>query len=219
MTNEAKKLARAILSRIREREGSANKTKLLKLLYLADLENYRAEGRTITGFDWIFFHYGPWAAEYDALLDQLTAEHAIEADKWASSDLEGVSLRIAQPASLGELIKSTTALLRVQRYIDIWADRSVPSLLDYVYFETEPMSGADKGDKLDFAKIHKDPPLMYRRKPSGEEQGKITALRRKFSARRTALDDQREKAQKQFTEGPHDQIFIDAIATLNTDDL
>jgi hypothetical protein len=218
MTNEAKKLARAILSRIREREGSANKTKLLKLLYLADLENYRTEGRTITGFDWIFFHYGPWAAEYDALLDQLTAEHAIEADKWASSDLEGVNLRIAEPANLGEVIKPTTALFRVQRYIDIWAIGSVSSLLDYVYFETEPMSGADKGTKLDFAKIRKDPPSMYRRKSSGEEQGKIIALRKKFSARREVLDGQREKTQKQFAEGPHDQIFIDAIATLNSDD-
>jgi hypothetical protein len=219
MTPEAKKLARALLTRIRERDGTANKTKLLKLLYLADLENYRAEGRTITGFDWVFFHYGPWAAEYDGLLDQLTAENAIVAEKWAASDIEGVRLKIGEPVGLGEVIKSTSALLRVQRYVDVWADKSVSSLLDYVYFETEPMSEAEKGKRLDFGKIQKDPPALYRRTPSGSNPRQIQALKDRFTATRLSLEKERAKAQGQFKEGPRDQAFIDALAILNADDV
>ena len=53
-------------------EGSyVTKTKLLKLLYLFDVEYYRAHRETFTGFGWKFFHLGPWAAEFDPALDEL----------------------------------------------------------------------------------------------------------------------------------------------------
>ena len=55
MKPQARELTLGILTRIKEREGTANKTKLLKLLYLADIEQYRATGETVTGFDWIFY--------------------------------------------------------------------------------------------------------------------------------------------------------------------
>jgi hypothetical protein len=84
MKPQAKELALAILTRIGEREGTANKTKLLKLMYLADIEYYRATGETLTGFDWLFFLYGPWATKYDALLEQLDAEGTINLEKWST---------------------------------------------------------------------------------------------------------------------------------------
>ena len=45
----------------REVEGTANKTKLLKLLYLTDIEFFRAAEQPLTGFDWIYYLYGPWS--------------------------------------------------------------------------------------------------------------------------------------------------------------
>src|SRR5260370_23010379 len=41
----------ALLTRVKERGGNANKTKLLKLLYPADIEHFRKHGETLTGFD------------------------------------------------------------------------------------------------------------------------------------------------------------------------
>ena len=71
MKPEAKDLALAILTRIREQGGSCNRTKLLKLLYLSDIEHFRGARETVTGFDWLFYLYGPWAREYDELLTSL----------------------------------------------------------------------------------------------------------------------------------------------------
>lgn len=50
------------------------KTKLLKLLYLFDIEYYRAHQQTFTSFGWKFFHLGPWATEFDPALDELVAK-------------------------------------------------------------------------------------------------------------------------------------------------
>jgi len=47
------------------------KTKLLKLLYLFDVEYYRVHRQTFTGFGWKFLSSWPWAAEFDPALDDL----------------------------------------------------------------------------------------------------------------------------------------------------
>src|SRR6266481_478389 len=90
MKPEAKSAILGILTRVSERDGSANKTKLLKLLYLADIEHYRRTDETLTGFDWIFYFYGLWAPQYDALLSQLEAEGALRREVWAAAgEFEG----------------------------------------------------------------------------------------------------------------------------------
>lgn len=217
MTPDAKALVRAVLTRVRDREGSAGKTKLLKFLYLADIENFRTTRQTITGFDWIFFHFGPWAAEYDKVLDQLAAEGAIEVEKWARSDVEGASIRVKEPLDLGQVIKPTVALYRAQRYIDTWADKGIPTLLDYVYFETEPMAEAQKGAKLDFSKVHREAPILYRRTPGTTDHKALRSIREKFAAHRDHLDEKR-KSQAQYSGAPLDEVFAEAMSALDSED-
>jgi hypothetical protein len=77
MNSEASEIALAILSRVQEKHVFVNKTKLLKLLYLVDIEHYRRFGKTLTEFDWKFYLYGPWTAEYDGLLEGLQQRNAI----------------------------------------------------------------------------------------------------------------------------------------------
>ena len=180
MKPQAKDLALAILTRIEEREGTANKTKLLKLLYLADIENFRATGQTLTGFDWIFYMYGPWSSEYDRLLEQLQAEGAVDVEKWATTGVEGERITAKERVPLKKLQLPTEAFFRTRRQVDTWADRGVSRLLDYVYFETEPMDGAEKMQPLDFSKVPKQAPQLYRRTSSGTEPSALKRLRRKI---------------------------------------
>src|ERR1700674_5342885 len=66
-------------------EGSyVTKTKLLKLLYLFDVEYYRQHRFTFTGFGWKFFHLGPWAAEYDPTLSRLLS-HGVLSEQFSNS--------------------------------------------------------------------------------------------------------------------------------------
>ena len=59
-TSSIEKLMIAIVSWAVEQGSYITKTKLLKLLYLFDVEYYRVHRRTFTGFSWKFFHLGPW---------------------------------------------------------------------------------------------------------------------------------------------------------------
>lgn len=208
MKPQAKDLALAILTRIEEREGSANKTKLLKLMYLADIENYRAKGETLTGFDWLFFLYGPWATEYDALLEQLDSEGSIGLEKWSTGTVEGERISARTQVPLDRVGLSTEAYFRTQRQIDTWADSGIPKLLDYVYFQTEPMQNAEKMKPLDFTKISKEPPTLYRRLSSGTAPGEIRRLRRRF------LEPRSQGIGEPFSyqSAPYDEAFLDAMS-------
>jgi hypothetical protein len=55
----------AVLTYARAKGGYTTKTKLLKLLYLLDIEAFRKQRSTLTGFRWIFYKYGPWTYNRD----------------------------------------------------------------------------------------------------------------------------------------------------------
>jgi hypothetical protein len=71
----AARLFAAIVSFVQERGSYVTKTKLLKLLYLFDVEYFRAHRKIFTGLKWKFFHLGPWAAEYDWSITRLLSMH------------------------------------------------------------------------------------------------------------------------------------------------
>lgn len=215
MKPEAKALAVAILTRIKEREGSANKTKLLKLLYLADIEHYRKAGETLTGFDWMFYLYGPWANEYDELLKQLAAEGVLRSEGWAGGGLEGERLIPLESVDLGRTIRDNDVLFRTRRLVDVWADQGVPTLLDYVYFETEPMQGAEKMARLDFSKITREVPPLYRRTSSGADQGALKRLSRRIAEAREKLEAEIGQTTKTVKPPVYDDIYIAASEVLN----
>lgn len=212
MKPQARDLVLAVLTRIGEVEGTANKTKLLKLLYLCDIEYFRATGETFTGFDWIFFLYGPWAAEYDGLLKQLEVEGAIRLQAWAAAGVEGERISASQQSSLERVIPSADVFFRARRQIDTWADRAVPRLLDYVYFETEPMQGAVKMERLDFTKISKEPPHLYRRTKSGADAGTLRALRLKFAELSKNTAGQGAWEESSYAPGKLDEKYFAALA-------
>src|SRR6202171_810137 len=70
-------LIAGIATCIRESGGAPTKTKILKLLYLLDIESYRKTEATLTAFDWKFYRFGPWAASYDEALQAAVHENKI----------------------------------------------------------------------------------------------------------------------------------------------
>jgi hypothetical protein len=66
---------------------------------------------------------------------------------------------ITDPLDLGKVISDTDEYFRTKRMVDTFAALSTPELLDYVYFSTEPMEGAEKLQPLDFGKVSRSAPL------------------------------------------------------------
>jgi hypothetical protein len=147
------RLLQAILSRVRDREGYATKTKLVKYLYLIDLAAYRRSGQLLTGFTWVFHHYGPWAKEFEGLYEQAAQTEAIRIRPGTRPDLETEFVDTCERVELGEVIPEVGLELEARQLIDTWADRRLGEMLDHVYFQTEPMEGAERGERLDFGKV------------------------------------------------------------------
>lgn len=146
-----------VVARSREREITLNRTKLVKLLYLIDVERVRSGRQPLTGLEWKFFHYGPYAFE---LIDTLEAMEGSElvAQQWHDSAL----YRAAPGAPEGDDWYPATKSM-VDNVIRRFAALDLNELLDYVYFHTGPMVDAQRGRRLDLFLARDDPP--QRRQP------------------------------------------------------
>src|SRR6267378_7454276 len=107
-------LIAAVATFVRECGGATTKTKILKLLYLLDIESYRKTGATLTSFDWKFYRFGPWAASYDEAL-----QAAAQANKIAinapSADEGATFINPTEKLSLAEIFPNVVQELTAKR--------------------------------------------------------------------------------------------------------
>lgn len=212
MSNQLPELIIAIVSYITERGGSVTKTKLLKLLYLFDVEFYRAHGKTFTGFQWKYFHLGPWTKEFDPLLERVVASGSITEHLFERPDFDARFLRSDEPLNMKRVFgdfKDEAILIAV---LKTWGESSTGEILDYVYFRTEPMEYGVRNEPLDFSRILQHLPEPYKRPTSGKTDGEIKKMRREFSERITK---RLQSTDFQFTAPRYDEEFQDAMEKLD----
>jgi Antitoxin SocA-like, Panacea domain len=147
------------------------KTRLVKLLYLSELEYYRRTGRRLTSLDWKFYHFGPYAFS----LAQYIGDPDIDTLPFELPSLAG-----PESESLGTGVEHDVNVT-VADVVHTWGGADLNALLDYVYFETEPMASARRGDSLDFSSVVPAP--APRRLVVKLDEKKIDELRKKLAAR------------------------------------
>ena len=129
--------------------------RLIKFLYLADLYQARLkDGETITGFPWRFIYYGPYCSEAWQCIEKATEKGLILKETFTINfaqepDYHLFSCYAPEAEKLGNLFH-IGVLSQLQSAIKKFGDETA-LLLDYVYFETEPMKRVRKGDLLDFS--------------------------------------------------------------------
>jgi hypothetical protein len=197
-------------------EGSyVTKTKLLKLLYLLDVEYYRVHRTTFTGFRWKFFHLGPWAAEFDPTLEGLVAKGILFPQQSSNRDFETIFYKPAVPIDPREPFTNVKDEYILRGVLKNWGMRTTGEILDYVYFRTEPMEAGIRNAPLDFSGIQSERQPMYSKSSSGRTRADIQKLRTKFEAQQA----QRKASQNQpfaFTPPNYDEEYVNAMAKLET---
>jgi hypothetical protein len=139
-------------ARAEDRGISLHRTKLIKLLYLIDVECARSRRPSVTGLEWVFSHHGPHAEEVvDAVKGMLDIDLAMPT--WKENRLR----RGAPEAPNGESWPASTKGM-VDRVMDRFAAQTVDELLDHVYFHTGPMRGARRNRPLDMDRAREDQP-------------------------------------------------------------
>jgi hypothetical protein len=172
-------LLHVIVCKFRETHNHGiGRTRLIKLAYLADVFHKRLTGERLVKTAWIFWHYGPYVPEYPEILgspaflveDKGEYENILPAPNWSGS----------KPTADEEVAISRAMKL---------ADEDFNELLDFVYFDTEPMMNAsERGQPLNFDSVKPEEAYTVRRyvisKESQKEiRARLGALRAKRDGR------------------------------------
>jgi hypothetical protein len=214
MNPSIRQLIPAIVSYVTDHEGYLTKTKLLKLLYLFDVEYFRVYRRTFSGFKWKFFHLGPWTAEFAPVLQDLIKGGNLIESASARTDYETRFYRVPEHYELADLLKSYKDEAILKEILDVWGDRTTGEILDYVYFRTEPMELGSRNESLDFNKVAEQPPAKYVRSSSGIKSKDLQTQRERFEKERASRIEGR-KTDPFFTPPNYDDEFLGAIAKLD----
>ncbi len=186
-----------------------------KFLYLADLYHARiSQGKTLTGWPWAFVHFGPYCQEAMSAIDRAGKSDSFQVNEQPSKYDDKKDYRLfwmedvdEEPEVINRLDISVWS--KLQWAIQRWADDS-SGLLDYVYFETEPMIDAEPGELLDFGKARMpDPPKKIQMKKLSKK---------KVEEAKKAINELKERYKKAITlrpaQGPIDPLYLKAVRQL-----
>lgn len=172
-----KELCIAIINYVNEKDGTVTKTKLLKFLYLIDIEYFRIHKQLLTDFNWFYYKFGPYASEYENVYSEL-ANQDITVKTINNFEYEAQILEAKREKSLNITIDDVQLRLKVKSILDTWAKEPLAKILDYVYFDTGPMNDAQKNATLDFQLIDKEDKSFRITYPK-VSKAKINAIRAK----------------------------------------
>lgn len=194
--------------------------RLVKFLYLADLYHARiSRGKTLTGWPWAFVYFGPFCEQAKEAIDNAAKTGVVQFEEYPSKYDDEKDYRLfwvedtdGEPNVIDSI--PTYVWSKLQWAIQKWADDSF-GLLDYVYFETEPMLEAKRGGALDFTKAQM-PEVPKKVQMKKVPKAKIEEAKR-------AVDRLKEKYKNAIgsrpPQGPIDTLFLKAVNQLEGEDL
>ncbi len=179
-----------VITRLADMEATFGKTKLVKLLYLIDVEFYRTCTRTLTDFEWVFYHYGPYTHTIDSILKQLELDIPQE-DVVTTSGYKAKIFKTPKYLAMEftEFEKAASSLQKsiVDGVVNEWGLEDLNPILSHVYFHTEPMRDAHRGESLDFSNIHRSVLLSSSKKTQLTEEQHKDMLKRFVEAKKSHL--------------------------------
>ncbi len=220
MKDRYEDLVQAIVWYASNRGEKLTTLRLVKFLYLADLYNSRvSNGKTLTNWPWAFVYFGPWCKQVNEAIDNAAKNGLILAQEYPSNYNDAKDYRLFWVEDTKDEPKIIDALptyvwSKLQWAIQKWAD-DWSGLLDYVYFETEPMIETSPGALLDFSKsqipaARKKVEMKKIPKAKLEEAKKsIARLQEKYQNGISARPSQ----------GPTDTVYQEFVSKLEEEDL
>ena len=210
-----KPLIAYLIDQVRDQEGTLSKTALVKLVYLVDVEYWRRYGKSVSGLEWRFHHYGPYAAELDREIDDnpLFLVHGSRRTGYGFSPSPAWrEIQATFNTNYEPVVKSIA-----DGVVKQWGLENLDTILEYVYFETEPMQDAERGETLDFSKIQVEERSIQRELRLSFSDEFITDLRNRWDQRKKARNN--AEPGKEAPEEPlYDEIYQEALDTMSRDE-
>jgi antitoxin SocA-like protein len=135
-----------IADQLLDMEAQISTIRLIKLLYLIDLEYYKRHEETLTGIDWIYYSYGPYFFAVGDILRSASID--LDAQEVLTSSGKGITFKSLEEQNISKLVDFTTEQ-QINRIIKNWALEETSKILDFVY-NTPPIKLGKRGTPLDF---------------------------------------------------------------------
>lgn len=121
--------------------GKLGRTKLLKLVYLADIESRRFTKRPISDLQYRWYNHGPWDKRFHDYLDLMERSGWIEAERYQYRGGHGVLIKKLAGMTMN-LSPGESAIL--DYVISEYGQKERQELVEEIAYETEPMKDAVK---------------------------------------------------------------------------
>ncbi len=127
--------------------GKVPKTKLFKLIYLADFSNYYFTGKPISGEIYKNRPYGPVSDSLFALVDEMAEEGDISIDNGEVAKFHKLAV---DPIAIKYL--SDEELNVLKRVCDYWREKSTKEIKDFSHAQ-RPWFLTDEGEEIPYELI------------------------------------------------------------------
>lgn len=141
-----RKLLLYIIDQLQDMEAQISTIRLVKLLYLVDLEYYIHHRKTLTEIDWVYHYYGPYFFALDDILRSASID--LDAREVETTSGKGFTFRIFDGQDISKLVEYATEQ-QINRIIKKWALEDTATILKFVY-DTPPIKSGIRGTPLDF---------------------------------------------------------------------
>ncbi|MDP1713923.1 MAG: DUF4065 domain-containing protein [Anaerolineales bacterium] len=161
-----RKLLLYLVDQLQDMEAQISTIRLVKLLYLIDLEYFKRHKETLTSIDWVYYSFGPY---FFAVSDVLrSASIDLDSREVLTRSGKGITFRSFDEQSISKLVDFATEQ-QINQIIKKWALEETSEILDFVY-NTPPIKLGKRGNPLDFslelsqkeAKIEDTASMAYR---------------------------------------------------------
>ena len=208
---DLKPLIAYLIDQVRDQEGTLNKTALVKLVYLVEVEYWRRHGRSVTGLEWRFHHYGPYSVELDREIDDNPLFQVFGGRRSGygfSPSREWKEIQAAFNMNYEPVVEKIA-----DDVVKQWGLETLETILEYVYFETEPMQEAQRGEILDFSKIRMEEGPILRAPRLSFSDEFITDLRARWNQRRETPA-KPNTSQEVPAEPLYDEVYEEALGLM-----
>ncbi len=130
---------------------SISQTKLMKLVYLANVYHMERYGSPLANTSFKRWHYGPYSAEVDREIEKLYGEGILKSKMCKTQS--GFEAEVPTPnvkSTTVELTDEATAILN--DIVDDWGDASTNDIVNFAKTSL-PFIGTPFGRKIDFSRI------------------------------------------------------------------
>lgn len=202
-----------------------NRIQLIKYVYLVDLDYaYHNEGKTYSGIDWQFYHYGPWNTDLfkkiDPALISAGATKKVEPTIYKKDSIKYFFKKEQSLDNMGFKI-DLRVQGSVQHYFRVFGN-DTSRLLAFVY-NTKPMLHASPNQNLDFKVCMKGETFVQ----TDVKAKELTIRQRKKLKQKTQKLRQKirqkielKKKRKSLLKAPeprYDEVYLNGIAVIEND--